>query len=209
MAAASSAPSGPSAAPALRPANAGAANVDRLPMAGRTLDDLVHGQARYKFASRPNVAVVEAGLATVRLDPHYPASLTLPPKDPKAALQAEKERMQQLKAQAMEDGIEFHPDGTRSIAIQTAYRDSAAQTAPYTPDFVLPPGTTKAPEVLHLANLTAGGPPGQSLPPGKAEVEAIDLARKKARIEASLPPLTDECSFEPARGTWTQRQKTD
>jgi len=91
--------------------------------------------------------------------------------------------------------VTFNADGTRTVAVQTLYRDSAAQTDAYTPDYVLPPGT-KPPEVLKLAGLTVHGAPGSSLPAGKAEIEAITLARKKARIEAALPPMTDEAAFE-------------
>ncbi|RYG43068.1 hypothetical protein EON68_00970, partial [archaeon] len=89
-----------------------------------------------------------------------------------------------------EEGVR-EADGSRSIGIQTMYRDSAAQTEPYTPAVVLAPGT-KPPEVLKLAGLRVGGTPGASLPAGRAEIEAIELARRRARLEASLPPTTDE-----------------
>jgi hypothetical protein len=102
-------------------------------------------------------------------------------------------------AQALQDDAEHHveykSDGTRSFAVQTMYRESAAQTDPYSPEFYLEPGK-KPPEVLQLAHLKYGGQPGKSLPAGRAEIEAIELARRRARIEASLPPTTDEASFE-------------
>ena len=41
---------------------------------------------------------------------------------------------------------------TRNIEIQTDYRDSEAQTDPYTPEYVVRPGS--APELLTLATLT-------------------------------------------------------
>ena len=41
---------------------------------------------------------------------------------------------------------------TRTIEIQTDYRDSEAQTGPYTPEYVVRPGS--APELLTLATLT-------------------------------------------------------
>lgn len=154
----------------------------------------MHGEHRYKFSHRPNVPVVEAGLATVRLDAQYPASMR-PAQRAADAAAAAAERAAAAVA-AAELHLEEHTDGTRSIAIQTQYRDSAAQTLPYTPDFILPPGGGRPPEVLQLAALRVGGPPGQSLPIGRAEVAAMDLARRKARIEASLPPLTDEASFD-------------
>lgn len=43
---------------------------------------------------------------------------------------------------------------TRNIEIQTDYRDSEAQTDPYTPEYVVRPGS--APELLTLATLTHG-----------------------------------------------------
>ena len=40
-----------------------------------------------------------------------------------------------------------------TIAIQTDYRESEAQTDPYSPEFVLKDGEEAEPEVLRLANL--------------------------------------------------------
>jgi hypothetical protein len=78
--------------------------------------------------------------------------------------------------------------------VQTAYRDSAAQTAPYAPaTHPLAPGA--APEVSRLGFLTFGGSPGRSLPAGRADVESVEAARARAHVEAVLPPMTDEASF--------------
>lgn len=54
------------------------------------------------------------------------------------------------------ESIEDHPQtpATRNIEIQTDYRDSEAQTDPYTPEYVVRPGS--APELLTLATLTYG-----------------------------------------------------
>lgn len=41
------------------------------------------------------------------------------------------------------------------MGVQTDYRDSEAQTDPYTPEYVVRPGTTP-PELLTLATLTWG-----------------------------------------------------
>lgn len=43
----------------------------------------------------------------------------------------------------------------RSVGVQTDYRESETQTDPYTPDYVLRPGTAP-PELLTLATLTWG-----------------------------------------------------
>ena len=85
-------------------------------------------------------------------------------------------------------------DGTtREIAMQTAYREGEVQTDPFSPDFVIAPGTD--PEIAKLAFLKAGGDVGRALPVGRAEVEAIERARRRRAIEDTLPPITDEASF--------------
>ncbi|CAK8694852.1 unnamed protein product [Clavelina lepadiformis] len=74
---------------------------------------------------------------------------------------------------------------TRTVEIQTDYRDSEAQTDPFTPEYVVRPGS--APELLTLATLTHG----HGLPAGLAEVEMIERARAKRAWERTLPPLND------------------
>ena len=80
---------------------------------------------------------------------------------------------------------------TRTIAVQTKYRETETNTDPYTPDYTIRPGE-KEPEVLSLAALTYQ----RGLPAGTAEVEMIERARAKRAFEASLPPTTDVSSFE-------------
>lgn len=43
---------------------------------------------------------------------------------------------------------------TRSVMVQTDYRDSEAQTDPYSPEYVIRPGSQ--PELLTLSSLTYG-----------------------------------------------------
>ena len=43
---------------------------------------------------------------------------------------------------------------TRTVFVQTDYRDSEAQTDPYTPEYVIRPGSQ--PELLTLATLSYG-----------------------------------------------------
>ncbi|CAL8369073.1 unnamed protein product [Arctogadus glacialis] len=74
----------------------------------------------------------------------------------------------------------------RTVGVQTDYRDSEAQTDPYSPEYVVRPGTAH-PELLLLASLTWGG----GLPAGLAEVEMIERARARRLWEAGLPPLED------------------
>uniref|UniRef100_A0A665U841 Cilia- and flagella-associated protein 91 n=1 Tax=Echeneis naucrates TaxID=173247 RepID=A0A665U841_ECHNA len=74
----------------------------------------------------------------------------------------------------------------RTVGIQTDYRESETQTDPYSPEYVIQPGTTPS-ELLKLAALTWG----HGLPAGLPEVEMIVRARAKQAWEASLPPLSD------------------
>uniref|UniRef100_A0A8C7QAT7 Cilia- and flagella-associated protein 91 n=1 Tax=Oncorhynchus mykiss TaxID=8022 RepID=A0A8C7QAT7_ONCMY len=74
----------------------------------------------------------------------------------------------------------------RTMGVQTDYRDSEAQTDPYTPEYVVRPGTAR-PELLTLATLTWG----RGLPAGLAEVEMIERTRVKRAWEATLPPMDD------------------
>ena len=54
------------------------------------------------------------------------------------------------------DTITARPDSplTKNVHIQTDYRDSEAQTDPYSPEYVVRPGS--APELLTLATLSYG-----------------------------------------------------
>ncbi|XP_072166389.1 cilia- and flagella-associated protein 91-like isoform X2 [Diadema setosum] len=78
----------------------------------------------------------------------------------------------------------------RTIEIQTDYRESETQTDPYTPEYVVRPGSQ--PELLTLATLSFG----HGLPAGLAEVEMIERARAKRAWEATLPPLNDVSQLE-------------
>ncbi|KAJ3371589.1 Cilia- and flagella-associated protein 91 [Allomyces arbusculus] len=80
---------------------------------------------------------------------------------------------------------------TRTMAVQTLYRESEAQTDPYSPDYVMASAADR-PELLALANLKWGA----GLPAGLAEIEMIERARAKRRWEATLPEVTDEASFQ-------------
>uniref|UniRef100_H3D8U5 Cilia- and flagella-associated protein 91 n=1 Tax=Tetraodon nigroviridis TaxID=99883 RepID=H3D8U5_TETNG len=73
-----------------------------------------------------------------------------------------------------------------TVEVQTDYRESEAQTDPYSPDYVVQPGTTPS-ELLQLATLTWG----HGLPAGLKEIEMIQRARAKRAWKATLPPLDD------------------
>lgn len=91
----------------------------------------------------------------------------------------------------------------RTVGIQTDYRDSEAQTDPYSPEFVVRPGSM--PEVLMLANLTWG----RGLPAGLAEVEMIERAREKRAWEATLPPLSDPSQLEKRRRMMDEQERKE
>lgn len=72
---------------------------------------------------------------------------------------------------------------TRSVAVQTMYRESGTQTDPFTPQHVVV--GREVPEVLSLMHMTfANG----RLPAGMDEIEEIQRGRDQRSFEASLPP---------------------
>jgi hypothetical protein len=75
--------------------------------------------------------------------------------------------------------------GTRTVGTQSMYRESDTQTDPWTPEYVVRPGS--APEVLRLATLSYG----QGLPAGLNEVIMIERAREKRAWEKTLPDIAD------------------
>jgi len=79
---------------------------------------------------------------------------------------------------------------TRTVEVQTMYRESEAQTDPYTPNYQVKEGDN--PEILTLAHLTYGN----GLPATFDELEAIELAREKKAFDWALPPTSDEASFQ-------------
>ena len=70
------------------------------------------------------------------------------------------------------------------------YRESEAQTNPYTPAYKVVGDTD--PELLLLKDLTFEN--GQ-LPVSKNSVDMIECAREKQYVEINLPPFTDEASL--------------
>lgn len=91
----------------------------------------------------------------------------------------------------------------RSVYVQTMYRDSQAQTDPYSPEYVVRPGSQ--PELLSLATLAYG----RGLPAGLAEVEMIERARAKRAWEATLPPLHDMDQIEKRRKMMDEQERKE
>merc|ERR1719230_104432 len=126
---------------------------------------LVGGTARHKFFTRPVVPHLDAVAPEVLLAPTAETDPMQPPAE---------EPEQRVK----------------DAQVQTKYRDSEAQTNPYTPEFVLAPDQPE-PEVLMLEGLTHE----RGLPVGRREIEMIAHAQQKRALEAALPPTTDESSL--------------
>ncbi|KAI8908356.1 solute carrier, TRAMD3 or PAT1-domain-containing protein [Gorgonomyces haynaldii] len=79
----------------------------------------------------------------------------------------------------------------KTVGVQTVYRESEAQTDPYSPEYIFQ-NQQSPPELLALATLTYGA----GLPAGMAELEMIERARVKRAWEQKLPVVTDEASFQ-------------
>lgn len=123
----------------------------------------VSGKDRYKFFRRPIIPFLQQVPPDVLLQSSKVDPLAVP-----------------------EIEVERPPTpATRTVEIQTDYRDSETQTDPYTPEYVVRPGSQ--PELLTLATLSYG----HGLPAGLAEVEMIERARAKRAWEATLPALND------------------
>uniref|UniRef100_K3X4B1 Cilia- and flagella-associated protein 91 n=1 Tax=Globisporangium ultimum (strain ATCC 200006 / CBS 805.95 / DAOM BR144) TaxID=431595 RepID=K3X4B1_GLOUD len=140
---------------------------------------MVSGAERPKFFRRPILPHLQAELPEVLLSPPVLATST----------------SSALKNRLNEEQHEM-ASTTRSVGIQTMYRDSDAQTDPYTPDYTIKKSQSattakEPPEVLSLLHLRHN----QGLPAGQAEIELIERNRKKKAFDASLPPMTDEASF--------------
>ncbi len=133
-------------------------------VASRTI---ITGTHRYKYFKRPIMPRVNA----------YPPQVLLAP-----TAQGENNPLVPVSTE-----VEV---STKEMAIQTMYRESEAQTVPYTPEYAIPEGKDD-PEVLLLKNLTYDN----GLPLGKRQIEMIEFARAKRDMEMNLPPFTDEASL--------------
>jgi len=136
------------------------------PAAGSEAAEIT-GKYRYKFFSRPNKQM----LSTL---PHI-------------VMYSMKDGGQ--KRAAGMDGATMLEPKSKTVATQSMYRESDAQTTPYSPDYFITPN--QMPEVLTLKNLAFS----QGLPATEAEIQIIERTRQKRVFEAMLPPPTDEFLF--------------
>ena len=143
---------------------------DTINIAPKNYDGVkVEGQDRYKFARRPIIPFLN----------------TIPP-----YIVLDNYQNQDIESEKMKELNRPQSSFTKTVAVQTDYRDGEAQTDPYTPEYVFKPGTQ--PELLTLITLTHG----RGLPVGLAEVEMIERARAKRAWEATLPPINDPNQWE-------------
>ncbi|CAH3188240.1 unnamed protein product [Porites evermanni] len=141
----------------------------------------VSGQDRYKYFRRPIIPFLQQVPPDVFLQ-----SSRL---DPLAGPELEAERPP--------------TPATRTVEVQTDYRDSETQTDPYTPEYVVRPGSQ--PELLTLATLSYG----HGLPAGLAEVEMIERARAKRAWEATLPALNDTENLEKRKKMMDEQERRE
>ncbi|XP_062905921.1 cilia- and flagella-associated protein 91 isoform X2 [Mobula hypostoma] len=130
------------------------------------LDPDVCGRDRYKYFTRPIIPFVQQLPVNVILEMTKDDCLT------------------------DDEDFDFRTPSRQTVGVQTDYRDSETQTDPYSPEYVVRPGS--APELLTLAALKFG----RGLPAGLAEVEMIERAREKRAWEASIPSLNDRRQLE-------------
>lgn len=83
---------------------------------------------------------------------------------------------------------------TRTVGIQSMYRESEAQTTPYSPDYKLSENDPE-PEVLTISHFQYG----EQLPASLEDVNTIHRLREKRAMEAALPEPTDEHSLRKRR----------
>ena len=141
------------------------AGMDRRVASSVSRTDTVAGTSRYKYFRRPVMPRMSAVPPQILLAPTEAVDPLVP--------------------------CEEEPEPTvKDMEIQTMYRESEAQTNPYTPDFFVAPGA--APEVLLLKDLNLGDNQGGL---GMKQVEMIENARRKRDVESNLPPFTDEAGL--------------
>eukprot|EP00605_Chrysophyceae_sp_TOSAG23-4_P000950 GSChrysophyteH1.ASY1.ANO1.1050.1 assembled CDS len=139
--------------------------MDPRVMAQVSQQGTVAGTTRFKYFRRPVMPRMSAIPPSVLLAPTVAAT------DPSVPL----------------EDVPEPPQKTQEV--QTMYRESEAQTTPYTPDYVVHDG--EDPDVLMLKNLSFEN----GLPLSKKDLDMVFNAREKRDLESHLPPFTDEASM--------------
>jgi len=110
------------------------------------------------------------------------------------------------------ESAKIHVEEPRSktVEVQTVYREQEAQTVPFSPEFTA--DKENVPEVLLIQNFKFGS----GLPASMQEMELIEQMREKRAFEAALPPTSDEACFhlrrklmeEQEHREWNQREES-
>lgn len=140
------------------------------------------GKDRYKFFRRPIIPFL----------PQMPPSVVLAP-----------QQMESIIDRNSSEEVSLIPPQTRNVYVQTDYRDSETQTDPYSPEYVVKPGSQ--PELLTLATLCYG----KGLPAGLSQVEMIERARAKRAWESTLPDLNDLSQAEKRRCLMEEQERLE
>lgn len=133
----------------------------------------VIGTNRMMYMKRPNVPYINDMHARLKLSDHKTQEVK--------KFESQAERLVQLATPR-----------SRTVGVQTMYRDSETQTDPYTPDYIVPDGKSD-PEVLSIAHFTHKN---GMLPVAMHEVQIINRMREKKDFLATLPEIVDEASME-------------
>lgn len=143
---------------------AGAVGLDPRVRAAVSTTDAVSGTTRFKYFRRPIMPRTNAIPPSILLAPTAVTNPSIP--------------------------IDDEPDPlTKTVEVQTMYRESESQTNPYSPEYILAPGAR--PEVLLLQSLKANN----GLPINNREIDMIGQARVKKGLELNALPMTDEACF--------------
>lgn len=100
------------------------------------------------------------------------------------------ERQPHESATAVAPGATLAEPLTKTVGTQSVYRESEAQTDPFSPEYMIADG--QVPEVLTLTHLAYGA----GLPATEAELLIIERTRQKRLFTMMLPPATDQCSLD-------------
>lgn len=151
----------------------------------------VSGRNRYKYFRRPNIPALSSVAyqeisGQEALDPNV--SMGNQANVVNVGALGQPDNVQTAVLADSKKASEFHQGGLmKTQQTQTDYRESEAQTDPYSPEWVLSEGQNinEAPEIVTLMSLTYGA----GLPAGPIEIEMIERARARRKWEESLPPL--------------------
>ena len=98
-------------------------------------------------------------------------------------MQISEERIQSAKISQMAE------PRTKNTEVQTVFRESEAQTDPYSPDYQVDP--QNIPEVLSINHYKYGS----GLPATMIEMDLIEKMRESKAFDNALPPTSDEACF--------------